>query len=276
MSFQPVIPLPGLAGWSFLNRTFERQLDSHANSPAIKRDVEHFRDVAASLTTAEALVSDRAALRVALAAFGLEGDLDNRYFIRTVLEEGSQDPEALANKLADKRYLAFARAFRYGPGEVPNTILSSFPDDIVARYETRSFETAVGQVDGDLRLALNARRELAEIASRNATPDTLWFSVLGSPPLRRVFETTFGLPSSFAGLDLDRQLEVLRDRAAATFGNGEVAQFADAEKTEDLIRQFLLRAQIAAGPPPNAPGMVALTLLQGSQASAASILTARF
>ncbi|WP_233252540.1 DUF1217 domain-containing protein [Maritimibacter sp. 55A14] len=267
--------MPGLAGWTFLNRTLETQSESFARSTPIRRDTDHFREVIASFTTAEALVEDRAALRVALGAFGLQDDIDNRFFIRKVLEGGSQDREALANRLANKNYLALAEAFRFGPGEVPSTGLSVFAEDIVARFESRSFEIAVGERDTSFRLALNVRRELADLAARDNAPKTLWLSVLGSPPLRQVFETTYGLPGAFAAFDLDRQVEILQTRTAAAFGNAGVAQFADPDRMEELVRSFLLRSELQSGPPANAPGMTALALLQGTgQVTAGSILTA--
>ncbi len=163
MTFAPVIVSGGVAGWSFLTWTFESQRAAFAQDPAIRREVDYFRAEIGKVRTAEALVADRRLLRVALTAFGLEADINSRAFVQKVLEGGVLKPEALANRLADKRYSDFARAFGFGDMPVPNTALSDFADRILARSEARRFETAVGERDGTMRLALNARRELPDL-----------------------------------------------------------------------------------------------------------------
>jgi len=105
VTFQPVVPLGGLGGWTFLTRTLDAQQAAFRDAPALSRDVDHFRERIASVRDAQTLVADRQLLRVALGAFGLDDDIDNRFFIRRVLEDGSADPAALGNRLADKRYL---------------------------------------------------------------------------------------------------------------------------------------------------------------------------
>lgn len=261
MTFQPVVPVSGYAGWRYLDRTAARQQALHAESPAIKRDTAVFRERIAGITSAEALVSNLAVLKVALGAFGLEGDLGNRAFLQRILESAPGDPTALANRIADKRYQAFARAFGFaGPGG-PYSTAPGFADRIVAAYETRSFEVAVGGVDESMRLALAARRELETLATGGAAPDTAWFSVMGQPPLRKVFETALGLPAGFGALDLDRQLSVFREKTERALGNGEIAQFADPARREDLVRLFLLRSDIQVARA-GAAGSTALALLQ--------------
>ena len=95
--FQPVVPFGGLAGWRFLQASLTTQQAAHENSGPIQRDVAYFRDNISKITSAEALVSDRRMLSVALGAFGLDGDINNTYFVRTVLEQSTLDTEALAN-----------------------------------------------------------------------------------------------------------------------------------------------------------------------------------
>ena len=264
MSFIPALPIGGYGGWRFLNRTMETQQAAFANSAQTRRDTEYFRERIGQIETAEQLVGDRRLLSVALGAFGLQDDLPNRFFIRKVLEEGTLEPRALANRLGDKRYAEMSRAFGFDLG-VPNTGLSDFPDRILRAYETRQFEVAVGTADENMRLALNARRELAELADRDSSERTKWLTVLGMPPLRQVFETAFGLPQGFGALDLDRQIGVMQQRSRSAFGAEGVSQFGDPERTEQLVQRFLVRAELAAGTISGmARGSAALQLLQGA------------
>lgn len=261
MSFQPVLPLGGYAGWRFLARTAERQKDLVADAPITRRETENFRDKISGVKTVDDLMGDRALLKVALGAFGLEADLPNKAFIRKILESPASDPKALANRLADKRYLEFSQTFGFSEPAGPFTGRSGFADKIVGTFETRAFEVAVGEQDESMRLALTADRELSDISSRRGTENSLWFNIMGNPPLRSIFETALGLPKSFGALDIDRQLSTFRDKAERAFGNGEISQFADPSKREELIRLFLVRSQVNQSQAASS-GSVALTMLQ--------------
>ncbi|MDR0807941.1 MAG: DUF1217 domain-containing protein [Gemmobacter sp.] len=264
MSYAPVIPASGYAGWLFLKRTMATQQTVFEKGEDRQRDETYFREKIGGITSAEALVADKRLLRVALGAFGLQADLGNGYFIRKVLEDGTLNTGALANKLSNKQYMAFSAAFGFGDFNTPRTKLSTFAAEILEKYRDRSFEAAVGEVNGDMRVALHAERELGTLAASSLSEDGKWFTVMGAPPLRKLFETAFGLPSSFGALDIDRQLAVLKEKAQA-FGDGTMSQFARAEVQEKLIRQFLVRAELAGGAA--APGRAAgaLQILQAGQ-----------
>lgn len=266
MSYTPVVPLSGYAGWAFLTRTREAQQEAFDNSTAISRNVAYFTENIGKVRTVEDLVSDRRLLQVALGAFGLEEDIGNKYFLRKVLEDGTLAEGALANRLSDKRYYDFSKAFGFGDFDTPRTVLSTFPEEIVSAYKVKQFEVAVGAQNDDMRLALGLETALPEIATRDTTNNGRWFSVMGQAPVRTVFERALSLPSSVGALDLDQQLTIFRERTEARFGNGEVAQFSDPEKREDLLCAFLLQSELqgfsstAAG----SAGSSALTLLRSS------------
>ncbi len=264
MSFVPIIPMGGYAGWRFLTRTQEDQSASLAATPRIARDAEYFRQTIGQVASTADLVGDFRLLRVALTAFGLQDDLPNKAFIQRILDDGVADPDALSNRLADKRYRAFSEAFGFGSDLPPLTRSPGFADRILDRFQARSFEQAVGEVNGDMRLALNATRELPEIAASGARDSTLWFRVMGNTPLRTVFETAFGLPDSVGTQDLDRQLSIFEDRAEAVLGEASVTQFAQPEKLDELVRLFLARSQVNQLPTTTTSASIALTLLQSA------------
>lgn len=238
MMFTPVLPAFGTQGWTFLKRTEAAQQATFARQPEIRRDEAYFRDRIRAVRTAEALVSDRRLLRITLEAFGLEQDVDARAFIRKVLEGGTKQADALANRLADPRYRDLAGAFGFDL-KVPSTVIPDFADGIMDRWKDRRFEAAVGRVDNDLRLAMNARRELAEIAAGRGSEKAKWLKIMGNLPLRTVVQRAFGLPMAFARIDLDRQVAMLTERAGQVTGAGTVSQFADPARTDRLIRIFL-------------------------------------
>ena len=264
MTFQPVIPMSGYAGWAFLKRTMAAQQATLQSTTMSKREEEYFRANIGKINTAEELVADRRLLNVALTAFGLEGDIKNKAFIRKVLEEGTLDTGALANRMANKQYQKLSAAFGFGDFAVPRNKISDFADKILPQYNTRKFESAVGEQSNEFRIALNTEREIAALAAKSGSEDTKWFTVLGNAPLRQAFQTALGLPSSFASIDLDKQLSMIKAKAKAAFGSDTISQFSEPKQMEKLVRTYIVRAEIGSVTSGMTSGSVALQLLSAS------------
>lgn len=261
MTYQPVLPLSGYAGWALLNRTMAVQTAAFNKSPEITRDTDYFAANISKVTTAEDLVKDRRLLRVALGAFGLDDDINNKAFIQKVLSDGSLDADALANKLGDKRYLALAQAFNFDLNP-PSTKLSTFAGEIVSAFRARQFESAVGNQDENLRLAMNAQRELATLAAKGSSDTAKWYTIMGNTPLRAVVEKALNMPTSVGKLDVDQQLAIFQSRAEAVFGDDSVSQFTDTTKIDQMVKRFLTRAQAEELLTQTTSGSIALALLQ--------------
>ncbi|MCA0995424.1 DUF1217 domain-containing protein [Alloyangia pacifica] len=261
MSFQPIITGSGLVAWQFLQSTAELQRASFDKTPSLTRDTDYFEQTIGSITTAEELVSDRRLLRVTLGAFGLQDDIDSKFFVRKLLEEGTIASDSLTNKLADERYKSLARSFGFDRADGPLTQSEGFADTIVTKYRAQQFEVAVGEQDNSLRLALSLKRSLPEIGAAELANDTKWFRIMGDQPLRTVFEGALGLPSALGQLDIDQQLEIFKDKASARFGTSDVGELSSEEMLERVVQTYLLQEQVkeinVAG-----RGQIALTMLQ--------------
>ncbi|RLK00513.1 DUF1217 domain-containing protein [Ruegeria conchae] len=263
MTFQPVVPTGGIVGWRILQRTYDAQLQSFSNSSINERETAYFLKNIGNVRSAEDLVADRRLLQIALGAFGLEDDLNNRFFIQKILSDGTQAEDALANRLADNRYRDFAKAFGLGPGEIPKTGLVSAMEKIAEDNMAARFEISVGESDESVRIALFTQHALREIAQQGGSENRKWFDLMGLPPLRNMMETALGLPRSFAQLDLDKQLEVFKDRLQRATGSSDLAQFTDIEAVEILTDTYLARSQIAQFQSVTSPAQTALILLGG-------------
>jgi hypothetical protein len=261
MTFSAVVPLDGLAGYRFLQKTMPQQKALAASDPTNQRLTDAFRERIGTITTASQLVQDRELLEVALGAFGLSDDIDNKYFVRTILEEGTASATALARKLSDQRYTDFSAAFGFGDRTVPRTQLSTFADEILARFEDVSVEVAVGEEDETLRLALNAERTLPDIVDSDTKSKTKWLNIIGNDPLRVTFTTALGLPDSIAQLNLDRQVEIFEEKLQQQMGIA-IDDLSTAEHRETLIERYLLRASIEQTDSYSS-GSLALALLSG-------------
>jgi len=264
MAFQPIIGTGGYGGWKILGATEARQRATFEKSPMLAREAEYFRQNIAKATTPEALVKDRRLLSVALAAFGLGEEIYKRAFIQKALEGGTDDPSSFANRLNEPRYKAFVKAFGFGNIDGPNIGKEAFSADIIARYKSLEFERAVGDVDPDIRLAMNFKREIQAIASAENADRVGWLQIMGQLPLRKFASAALGIPDAIAKLDVDKQKEIFESRSRAVFGEKSAAVFKDPAKVDDAIRRFFLFRQIENGPSASTPGAGALSLLQMS------------
>lgn len=258
--FQPVLPLSGLGGWVFLQNTLDRQTETFNRSPEVVRDTTYFEAEIGKVSSAQELVEDRRLLSVALGAFGLDEDIDNRFLIQRVLEGGTENG-SLASRLADDRYSQITEAFGFGSVAGARTSEPLFASQIVEQYQSRAFEAAIGNQDEAMRLALNADRELEALAQSTDTERTKWFQILGTPPLRTVFETALGLPSGVGQIDIDKQLEIFEEKSKTRLGIESLSDLEDPEVRETFVRNYLLRQQVNEISTLGS-GSVALTLLQ--------------
>ncbi|WP_299300615.1 DUF1217 domain-containing protein [uncultured Litoreibacter sp.] len=267
MTFSPVVFGTGLVGWSLLQRTSTAQKQVLSQDTAVQRDVSNFRNKFGGIETASQLIKDRQLLSVALGAFGLQDDIDNKYFLQRILEDGTEDRNALANLLSDNRYRDFAETFSFPVRDIDRPTIV---ETTISSYVDQSFEAAVGEQNSDYRLALNLHREIADIANSSTSNDTKWFTIMGSPPLRKVFEVAFRLPSSVGSLPIDDQLELFKNRSNSTFGTSDVSDFSDTSSQDRIVNNFLLQSQLAETKSLD-PRSTALTLLQTGRISIGAI-----
>ncbi|MEL7467941.1 MAG: DUF1217 domain-containing protein [Pseudomonadota bacterium] len=264
MPFPPAIPIGGLSGFKFLERTMDRQLELFNKSPDVQREIDYFLETAGSITSVDQLMSDRRVLAVVLGAFGLDEDLNKGAFVRKVIEEGTFDDRSFANRLVDPAYREMSEFL--GFGDVGGLLV--FEDtrlNLVEQYRERQFELSVGEVDLDMRLALNFKREAPELASSGSTDRTVWLRLLGSPPLRDVLETALNLPEQFGLIELDQQVDEVISRARRIFDISSPSELADPARLAEVVDRFLLNRQVQSGAVSSSVrGSAALTLLQTS------------
>lgn len=235
----------GYLGWKLLQRTLDTQQTAFSKSTELQRSRDYFTENISTVRSAEDLVKNYKLLSVALRAFGLDDDLNNRFFIRKVLEADPQDKASLVNRLPDKRYAKLNAAFAFW--DTPGATASKLPTATIAdMYTTRSFEKNIGQQHQEIELALNAKRELAEIGSATVSNDTKWLQIIASKPLRKVFEGAFNLGKNFASLPIDRQVAEFKSRANRMMGSDDVQKLSNGDNIETLTRNYLLRTEMAA------------------------------
>ena len=264
MTFQPVIPLAGLAGWNFLQETYDSQLDTFSKSPQIDRDIDYFKQKFAQPLAVEDFLSDPRLRRISLTAFGLSGEEWKTGYIRNVLDE-VQDPEStFLQRLNNPQYTNFAESLEPANGQI--NLLSSEIDTIASRYLAESFELAVGNQNDDMRLALNYRDGISDVVTEGSTDEAVLFKLLGSEPIRAVLNTALGIPADLGQLDIDRQAEYLEDRLKSQFGISSVQDLKSPEVVDQVLRRFQILAGIDQNFAANSSASTALVLLGNAAA----------
>ena len=265
MTFQPLIPISGVVGWKLLQNTFDRQFDTFSKSFEIQRNVDYFLENAAAVEDSSELVSDIRLLTVAAGAFSLSSEINKKALLRKIIDDGTESNEAIANKFNDDRFRQFSDAIGFGNVTGNRLLRSDVRQDIADRYQRLAFEEAVGGVDDNMRLALNFKRAIAEIANTGYEGDsTGWLKAMGQQPVRAVLDTAFGLPAEFVKADIDKQVETYQQKAQQVFGSKNVDVFQDPEVVDAAIRRFLALSEAKAGPTALTRGAGAVQLLAGS------------
>lgn len=215
-----------------VEKTFDRRIEAVEKDPVVARESQYFRENIGKISTAEEFVNDDRLYRYALKAFDLESQIFARALVKKVLEEGIEDPKALANQLVDRKWNTFARAFAFK--EVGNATVSrpAFVEGVIDKYERVELEEKLGEENVAVRLAIYADRKLPGV--------TNWFSVLGDKALREVVLTALGLPDAVATQNPDRLKVLLEDRY-------DIEDFKDPAKLEKFLQRFALQYDIKNG-----------------------------
>ncbi|MBU2959571.1 DUF1217 domain-containing protein [Citreicella sp. C3M06] len=398
MSYTPTIAGSGLVGWQMLQATMSSQQAAFNNSAEITRETNYFQEKIGSISSAEELVNDRRLLSVALSAFGMSEEIDSKYLIQRIIQEGADDDSSLANRLGDSRYITLAQTFDFEPvtkhrtqeegfGEAifstyegkmrseleatlqqpqyeddplyaavfeaqvtsniedmreyfldniksiesvedllndhdltsivlkafdledragSTTILKrilsedpelsgsmstvlgdknmvsiaktfafydaedktslqrdNFAENITNEFMWQQFMNSVSEVDSSIGTALQFQKSVPSLASNSISENAKWYSVLGSTLMRSVFETALGLPDGFSQIDIDKQLEMIQEKAEARFGISSFSDLEDKGVLNKIIHSYLLQDQLS---PENSYGSqkIALTLLSNA------------
>ncbi|MEL7041461.1 MAG: DUF1217 domain-containing protein [Pseudomonadota bacterium] len=260
--FQPVIPLSGFGGWSFLQATYDRQLQAFSNAPQIQNDSAYFKEKLAQPMAIEDFLADSRLRRIALTSYGLDGEEWKVGFHRKVLEEVQDPASTFLARLNNPQYTRFAEGLRPSNGTI--SLTGTQVDELVARYAAESFEVAVGEQDNSMRLSLNYQSEIGELVTDGATDETILFRLLGSVPVRTVLESALGLPTDIRSLPIERQAEILDERLKSQLNISSLQDLKSPELVERTVQRYQALQGLTQNVAATGPSATALTLLSNA------------
>ena len=274
MTFTPYITSQGIAGWNFLQSTYDRQFEAFTRSGDLSNDTDYFLENIGAVQTSEDLLNDRRLLQVAVTAFGLQEEIDYRALLERVLNEGTTAPDALANTMDDQRYVELSEAFGFGSGQSLKTADKGAMQAVVDAFNTSSFEEAIGEQDEVMRNALFAQRSfpdllgdtiqeegsegslrdsavsdfLARIGSDTEEEETKsledkWQEMLNRDSLDEFFSTAFSMGNSTLTMDDAERIEAYMDTAEKLLGTSDPAIFFAPENAANVTALFTSQAR---------------------------------
>lgn len=193
-----------LTSFQILNRDIPGAISRVADQPQAAREVEYYKETIQTIKTVEDFVGDRRVFAFAMQAFGLSDMTYAKAFMEKVLNEGISNDQSFANSLSDTRYREFAETFNFESFGAATTSFDKAQGAVVDKYLRQTFEQQQGEQNEGVRLALYFQRKAPQITSP--------MQILAEPALATVVRTALGIPESAAGIDLDKQVEMISDK----------------------------------------------------------------
>jgi len=209
--------------YQLITKDITKSLDQVEAQPVVKRDTDYYLANIGNVKTIDDFVKDTRLFTYAMKAYGLGDMAYAKAFMVKALKEGVSDEDSFANKLTDKRYAAFVKAFNFAAHGETATLFPAAQQDTVDKYMRQTLEENAGETNEGVRLALYFDRKASSI--------TNWYDVLADTALSSVVRTALGLPDSFASADIDKQAQAFEQKL-------DIADFTDPEKLSKFLTRF--------------------------------------
>lgn len=198
-------------------------LNRVAEQPVVSREVEHFKANIFNVKSIDDFMADDRIFRFAMRAFGLEDMSYAKGMMRKILEQGTDDPESLANSLVDSRYREFATAFNFVRYGTSTTSFDDASSGVVNRYLQQTLEINAAETNEGVRLALYFQRKAPDI--ENA------FQLLADRALLAVTQTALGIPAESSAMSIEKQAAEIEKRL-------DLDDLKSPEKLERFLQRF--------------------------------------
>jgi hypothetical protein len=215
--------LSTFSSYQLIARDLDRSLAMKSAERPVAMETEYYRKKIGGVKSIEDFLKDTRLFRYAMKAFGLEDMAHAKGMMRKVLEGGVEEKDSFANRLADERFLEFAKVFDFAGKGALTTATEAVRTGVVDRYVRQSLEISAGEENEGVRLALYFQRVAPEIDSA--------YGLLADPAAWKVVRTIFGFPTEMAGADIEKQ-------AAAVEARLDIADLKDPERLDRLIKRF--------------------------------------
>ncbi|MCR4268345.1 DUF1217 domain-containing protein [Nitratireductor sp. ZSWI3] len=203
--------------------TFAIRNGTSPNDEQLLADINHYLAKIPQVKSADDLLADNRLLTVAMLAHGFTDEVIDKQVLKQVLEGGIDDPESPANRMEDKRFAALAESFNFARYGEDATTYNVTQAPTIDKYLRQTLEEDAGEQNEGVRLALYFQRKGPELRS--------YYEILADKALSRVVRTALGFPEALAQADIDKQVEMIKDRI-------DLTDFQDPEKLQAFLTRF--------------------------------------
>lgn len=204
-----------------------------AKDPQVARDLASFTAAVGKATSAKQLLSNPTVLKVLLTANGLGGEAQYPALAQQALMSNPNDPQSLANQLANSntQWLAVAQTYDFA-----NKGLSVIQDPkvlatIANGYAEVKWRQSLDQQTPGLSNALYALQNAKNFTSAN--------QILGDPVMRDVVTTALGIPKQIAYQNLSAQDQAITSRL-------DIKSLQNPKFVQSFVDRYLVTMQASA------------------------------
>jgi len=211
------------ARFDLITRDLDRSLANVARQPMVARETDYYREHIGNVSSVADLLGDDRLFAFAMKAHGLADMTYAKAYMRKVLEEGIDNPESFANKLADPRFRNLVEVFNFARYGETATVFDRTQQGTIDKYHQQTLEEDAGAENEAVRLALYFQRKAPEIDGP--------YDVLADRALLKVVQVALGIPATASQQDIDRQAEAISARI-------DFADLKDPGKLKAFLARF--------------------------------------
>jgi len=133
--------------YQLITRDIERSLTRVQKQPLVERETKYYLENITKVKSIEEFVGDTRLFNYAMKAHGLSDMAYAKAFMIKALKEGVSDPASFANKLTDKRYAEFVKAYDFASLGEETTTYSLAQQGTADRYQLEATMAGVSPLD---------------------------------------------------------------------------------------------------------------------------------
>jgi hypothetical protein len=194
-----------------------------SSEPLTKSQTEYYQKNIGNIKTPKELVNNYRLFSYVMNAFGLGDRMYARGLIQKVLEQGTDNPKALAYKLNDPNILALAKTFDFAAWGDAATGTKEVKTGVVDRYIQQTMENNEGQQNPGVQLALYFQRNAPNIKTA--------YNILADKKLLTVVQTAVGFSQYMGAGNIDTQAKLINKAV-------NIKDFQDPKKLQAFIQKF--------------------------------------
>jgi hypothetical protein len=191
--------------------------------PITKAQTDYYQKNIGNIKTPKDLVNNYRLFSYAMNAFGLGDMTYAKGLIQKVLEQGTDNPNALAYKLNNPNILALAKTFDFAAWGDAATGTQAVQTDVVNKYIQQTMENDQGQSNPGVQLALYFQRNAPNIKTA--------YNILADKKLLTVVETATGISQYISYENIDTQAKLINNAV-------NIKDFQDPKKLQSFIQKF--------------------------------------